>query len=168
MITNIDLTLRLLLATGLGGIIGLERERSHKVAGLRTHSLVALGSALLSVISIYLFENFPSVNGVSGLDYHIIANIVVGIGFIGGGAILRQGSRVMGTTTAATLWLVAGLGIAAGVGFLYGAFIAAGIGYLVLTLLWQVEKNLIQKVPYRELNGASGGFDENMDKPGVR
>lgn len=150
MITNTDLILRLLLATGLGGAIGFERERSHKVAGLRTHSLVALGSALLSVISIYIFEQFPSVNGVTGFDYHLIANIIVGIGFIGGGAILRQGPRVMGTTTAATLWVVAGLGIAAGMGFIYGAIAAAAIGYLVLTVLWQVEKRFIEKLPYHQ------------------
>jgi len=71
MLTNTDLILRLLLAAGLGGSIGLERERAHKVAGLRTHALVALGAALLSLISIYLFEAHPSVNGVSGFDYHI-------------------------------------------------------------------------------------------------
>lgn len=151
MITNADLILRLLLAAGLGGVIGFERERAHKVAGLRTHSLVAMGSALLSLISIFLFERYPSVNGVAGFDYHIVANIIVGIGFIGGGAILRRGSRVMGTTTAATLWLVAGVGIAAGLGFTYGAVAGAAIGYLVLTLLWQVEKRLIQKLPYQHI-----------------
>ena len=149
MITNADLILRLLLAAGLGGAIGLERERAHKVAGLRTHSLVAMGSALLSLISIFLFEKFPGPNGVTGFDYHLIANIIVGIGFIGGGAILRQGSRIMGTTTAATLWLVAGGGIAAGIGFTYGALAGAAIGYAILTLLWQVEKRLTTKLAYQ-------------------
>lgn len=151
MITNTDLVLRLLLAAGLGGAIGFERERAHKVAGLRTHSLVAMGSALLSLISIYLFEAYPSVNGVPGFDYHLIANIIVGIGFIGGGAILRQGSRVIGTTTASTLWLVAAIGMAAGLGFTYGALAGAAIGYVVLTLLWQVEKRLITKLPYQHI-----------------
>ncbi len=152
MITNTDLLIRLLLASGLGGVIGLERERSHKVAGLRTHTLVALGSALLAIISIYLFEKFPSVNGVTGFDYHLIANIIVGIGFIGGGAIIRDGSRVVGTTTAASLWLVAAIGIASGVGFIYGALISAAVAYVVLTLLWQVEKSFIRKVPYNHLD----------------
>jgi putative Mg2+ transporter-C (MgtC) family protein len=147
MITNTDLILRLLLASGLGGIIGLERERAHKVAGMRTHALVAMGSALLSLISIYLFETYPSVGGVAGFDYHLIANVIVGIGFVGGGAILRQGSRIVGTTTAATLWLVAGVGIAAGIGFLYGALAASVIGYLVLTALWHIEKKIVQKLP---------------------
>lgn len=152
MITNADLILRLLLAAGLGGAIGLERERAHKVAGLRTHSLVAMGSAFLSLISIFLFEKYPSVNGVAGFDYHIIANIIVGIGFIGGGAILRQGSRIMGTTTAATLWLVAGVGIAAGIGFTYAALVGAAIGCAILTLLWQVEKRLVPKLPYQHMD----------------
>ncbi len=128
-------------------MIGFEREWSHKVAGLRTHALVASGAALLSLISIYLFEKFPSVNGVTGFDYHLIANIVVGIGFIGGGAIMRQGAKVTGTTTASTLWLVAAIGMAAGIGFTFGAVASALIGYAVLTALWQLEKKFIRKMP---------------------
>lgn len=152
MITDTDLILRLLLAAGLGGVIGFERERAHKVAGLRTHAVVAMGASLLSLISIYLFEKYPSVNGVAGFDYHLIANVIVGIGFIGGGAILRQGSRIMGTTTAATLWLVAAVGMAAGLGFTFGAVAGAAIGYVLLTLLWQVEKRLINKLPYQHID----------------
>lgn len=160
-----DIILRLLLAAGLGGAIGLERERAHKVAGLRTHSLVAMGAALLSLISVYLFENFPSVNGMPGFDYHLIANVIVGIGFIGGGAILRQGPRIMGTTTAATLWLVAGVGIAAGVGFIFGALVSAAIGYAILTLLWQVEKRLVPKMPYQHIEKIINS-DEETEKFG--
>ncbi len=142
MLTDIDIISRLLTATVLGGVIGLERERSHKVAGLRTHALVSIGSALLSLVSIYLFESFPSVNGVAGFDYHLIANIIVGIGFIGGGAILRDGSRVMGTTTAASLWIVAAIGMASGLGFYYGAITTAAIVYFLLTVMWRFEKRL--------------------------
>lgn len=155
MVTNTDLILRLLLAAGLGGAIGFERERAHKVAGLRTHALVSMGAALLSLISIYLFEKYPSVNGVTGFDYHLIANIIVGIGFIGGGAILRQGPRIMGTTTASTLWLVAAIGIAAGIGFIFGAVVGAAVGYMVLTVLWQIEKRIIQKMPYQHIDEAN-------------
>lgn len=149
MITNFDLITRLLLAAGLGGAIGFERERAHKVAGLRTHSIVAMGAALLSIISIYGFEGMAQ--GLSFDPARIISNIIVGIGFIGGGAILRQGPRIMGTTTAATLWLVAAIGIAAGIGFTYAALAGAAIGYLVLTLLWQVEKRIIRKMPYQHI-----------------
>ncbi len=148
MLTNADLILRLLLAAGLGAAIGFERERAHKVAGLRTHALVSLGAALLALITIHLYETFPSVNGVPGFDYHLIANIIVGIGFIGAGAIMRHGSRIVGTTTASTLWLVAGVGMAAGLGFYMGALVGAAIGYLVLTLLWQVQTKIVAKVPY--------------------
>lgn len=147
MITETDLIIRLLLAAGLGGAIGLERERAHKVAGLRTHALVAMGAALLSIVSMH---GFGSVAGDSAFDpSRIISNIIVGIGFIGGGAILRQGPRIMGTTTAATLWLVAAIGIAVGIGFTGAALAAAAIGYLVLTVLWQIEKRWITKVPYQ-------------------
>src|SRR3989344_7665515 len=117
MISNADLILRLLLAAGLGGVIGLERERAHKVAGLRTHAMVAIGAALLSIISLYGFGD--ATEGTAYDPSRIISNIIVGIGFIGGGAILRQGPRIMGTTTAATLWLVAAIGIAAGIGFFF-------------------------------------------------
>jgi putative Mg2+ transporter-C (MgtC) family protein len=148
MLTNTDLILRLLLAAGLGAAIGFERERAHKVAGLRTHALVSLGAAMFSLITLYLYEAFPSVNGVSGFDYHLIANVIVGIGFIGAGTIMRHGSRIVGTTTASTLWLVAGVGMAAGLGFYMPALVGAAIGYLVLTLLWQVQTKIIAKVPY--------------------
>ena len=150
MISDTDLIVRLLLAAGLGGVIGFERERAHKVAGLRTHSLVAIGAALLSIISVYGFGDF--VDGSSFDPSRLISNIIVGIGFIGGGAILRQGSRIMGITTAATLWLVAAVGIATGIGFFVGAIAGAIIGYLVLTVLWHMEKRIIAKMPYHHID----------------
>ena len=140
---------RLLVAALLGGIVGFERERSGKVAGLRTHILVSVGASLASVISVYLFEHYPSIGGQSGFDYHLIANIIVGIGFIGAGTILRREDRVEGTTTAASLWAVAIIGIAAGLG-MYGAAIAStAIVYLVLAVLWLVEKYLTKEMRYR-------------------
>lgn len=138
---------RLAVAAVLGAAVGFEREWSHKVAGLRTHSLTAIGAALFSLITIFLFEKYPSVNGVAGFDYHLIANVVVGIGFIGAGAIMRKGARVIGATTAATLWLVAAVGLAVGLGFIYGALIATAVGYVVLLIFWQFEKRLIGKLP---------------------
>ncbi len=143
MISNPEILARLLIATVCGALIGLDRERSHKAAGLRTHSLVALGSALLALISFFLYENLPSVNGVNGFDYHLIANIIVGIGFIGGGAILRNGSHVTGTTTAASLWTVAAIGLAVGVGFYWGALFTAVIAYFLLTVVWRLERKVV-------------------------
>ena len=140
---------KLLVATLLGGIVGFERERSGKVAGLRTHVLVCLGAALASVISIYLFENYPSVNGEYGFDYHLIANIIVGIGFIGAGTILRRESKIEGTTTAASLWAIAIIGIAAGLGMYSAAIITTLIVYIVLAGLWLFEKYLTREMRYR-------------------
>lgn len=125
---------RILLALLLGAIIGFERERAHKVAGLRTHTLVCISSALITLLALYGIEN-SSTEGAT----RIISNIIVGIGFIGGGAILRQDSKVMGITTAATLWTVAAVGIAVGVGFTYAAILVTLISYIILTILWRVE-----------------------------
>lgn len=142
MIVETQFFIRLLLSAVLGGIIGLEREWSHKVAGLRTHALVALGATLLSIISI---SAFPQTQGMPMTSYdpaRIISNIIVGIGFIGGGAILRRGPRVHGITTAATLWITAVIGIAVGVGFIREAIFTTAVVYFVLTVLWLLEKKV--------------------------
>ncbi len=148
-----DVLSRLLVAAVLGGIIGFERERAHKAAGLRTHVLVSLGSALFTIISLLIYKTYPSLDGTTGFDYHIVANIIVGIGFIGGGAILRgnDGVHVSGTTTAASLWLIAAIGIAAGLGFSFAAVAATLIGYIVLTLLWYIEKRIAYRIGYGDL-----------------
>lgn len=131
---------RLALALLLGGIIGYEREKAHKVAGLRTHTLVCVASALISLVALYgLGESGKTSADASA---RIIANILVGIGFIGGGAILRTESRILGTTTAATLWTVAAVGIAVGVGFTYAAIAVTLISYLILTILWKIETRI--------------------------
>ena len=139
----------LLIAALLGGIIGFERERSGKVAGLRTHTLVCLGAALLSLISIRLFEDYPSISGGYGFDYHLIANIIVGIGFIGAGTILKRENKIEGTTTAASLWVVAAIGIASGLGMYVEAVTTTVIVYVILAGLWLVEKYLTREMRYR-------------------
>lgn len=150
-LTSLDWTMisRLLVATLLGGIVGFERERSGKVAGLRTHTLVSVGAALLSIISIKLFQIFPSVTGVAGYDYHLVANIVVGIGFIGAGTILRRENHIEGTTTAASLWVVSAIGIASGFGFYQEAVATTVVVYIVLAGLWLVEKYLTRDIRYK-------------------
>ena len=139
----------LLIAAVLGGLIGFERERSGKVAGLRTHSLVSLGAALLSLISIRIFELYPSVNGQYGFDYHLIANIIVGIGFICAGTILKKDNHIEGTTTAASLWVVAAIGIAAGMGLYVEAIMTTIVSYIILAGLWMVEKYLTREIRYK-------------------
>ncbi len=140
----LEIFLRILLATALGGVVGLERERSHKSAGLRTNALVAMGAALLTVISL-------SFGGAGSDPSRIISNIIVGIGFIGGGAIIREGHKVSGVTTAATLWVVAAIGIAVGMGFYREALFSAAVVYFILTMLWLIEKKANQKILYPSL-----------------
>ena len=115
--------LRLTVAAALGGSIGLERELRERQAGLRTHLVVCVGSALFTLVSAYAFVS-PKVDPT-----RIAAQIVSGIGFLGAGAIIRQGLSVRGLTTAATLWLVAAIGMASGAGY-YDAAVIATAGAL--------------------------------------
>jgi putative Mg2+ transporter-C (MgtC) family protein len=129
MNTLLDIILRLLLAAALGAGIGYQRERANKPAGLRTHILISLGSALFTVVSIFGFG--------AGVDpSRVAAGVVTGIGFIGAGVILRgvRGEHVVGLTTAASIWAVAAIGMAAGVGMYLIATIAAVIAVLVLMI----------------------------------
>src|SRR5580765_3551808 len=119
--------LRLALAGVLGGLIGLERELREREAGLRTHLLVAVGSALFTIVGAYGF------GGIRTDPTRIAAQVVTGIGFLGAGAIIRQGFSIRGLTTAATLWVVAAVGLAAGAGYYSGAVITTA---LVLLALW--------------------------------
>jgi putative Mg2+ transporter-C (MgtC) family protein len=129
-----DLALRMLVAAVLGAAIGLEREIHEHPAGMRTHLLVSLGSAIFTVLSIYGFE-FPS--GPSGAvatdTSRVAAQIVSGIGFLGAGAILKYGTSIRGLTTAASLWTTAAIGMAAGA----GEWLIAGVGtFIVVFSLW--------------------------------
>jgi putative Mg2+ transporter-C (MgtC) family protein len=128
-----EVFLRLALAAGLGGAIGLEREYRRKPAGLRTNMLIAIGSALFSVLSV-------EVGSAAGSPDRIAAQIVTGIGFLGAGAILRSGGNVQGLTTAATIWVNAAIGMAAGIGAYGIAYGAAGITLVVLVLLPLMER----------------------------
>jgi putative Mg2+ transporter-C (MgtC) family protein len=125
---------RLALAAVLGGLIGLERELDEKAAGVRTHMLVSVGSALFTIVSAYGFHEFLTEGGavVRADPSRIAAQIVTGIGFLGAGVILRRGLTVTGLTTAATLWLVAAIGMAAGAGFWSAALIATAGALLSL------------------------------------
>ncbi|MGH2996443.1 MAG: MgtC/SapB family protein [Gaiellaceae bacterium] len=131
----IEVLVRVALAGALGGAIGLERELRERGAGLRTHMLVAVGSALFTIVSAYGWRDFhfSTASGVVFDPTRIAAQIVTGIGFLGAGAIIRQGLSVRGLTTAATLWAVAAIGLAAGSGY-YSAAVITTI--VVLVALW--------------------------------
>jgi len=115
-----EVLLRIFVAAALGGAIGLERELRERQAGLRTHLVVSVGAALFTLVSAYGFHNFEGKVDPT----RIAAQIVSGIGFLGAGAIIRQGLSVRGLTTAASLWLVAAIGMASGAGYWDGALIA--------------------------------------------
>jgi len=126
--------LRLALAAVLGGLIGVERELREREAGLRTHLLVALGSALFTIVGAYGFDAFLNTGAsvVRADPTRIAAQIVTGIGFLGAGAIIRQGLSVRGLTTAATLWVVAAVGLAAGAGYYSVAVITTALVLIAL------------------------------------
>jgi putative Mg2+ transporter-C (MgtC) family protein len=128
-LTWLEALARIGAAAGLGGIVGLERELDEKAAGLRTHMLVAVGSALFTLVGAYGFSDFPS----RTVDpTRIAAQVVTGIGFLGAGLIFRQGFTIRGLTTAASLWLVAAIGMAAAAGFWKGAVIATIVALISL------------------------------------
>ena len=128
-IAALDVALRLLVAAGLSGAIGVERELRERAAGLRTHMLVGVGAALFTLVSAYAWGDFVFDRArVTAFDpTRIAAQIVSGIGFLGAGAILRQGLSVRGMTTAAGLWVAAAIGMAAGAGFYVAAVIATAV-----------------------------------------
>jgi putative Mg2+ transporter-C (MgtC) family protein len=128
----IDLILRLLLAALLGALLGLEREYRQKPAGLRTNILIAVGSALFTLMSIQLAHG-------GGTPDRIASQIVTGVGFLGGGAILRGRTSVHGMTTAATIWVNAAIGMAAGAGEAVMATAATVITLIVLVVLPPIE-----------------------------
>jgi putative Mg2+ transporter-C (MgtC) family protein len=122
--------IRLAAGAGLGAAVGVERELRDREAGVRTHLLVALGAALFTIVSAYGFREFA---GGSVDPTRIAAQIVTGIGFLGAGAIIREGLSVRGLTTAGSLWVVAGVGMACGAGYYWPAAVAAG---LTIVALW--------------------------------
>lgn len=155
---TLDSLIKLTLAALLSGIIGFEREHSHRPAGFRTHILVSVGSALVMITSVYITDKYA---GTIAIDpTRMSAQVISGIGFLGAGTILREGFSVKGLTTAASLWAVSCVGIAVGAGFYEGAIIATIVIYVTLNSLKKVVvkgkagkavyievKNLAEQVP---------------------
>ena len=132
--------LRLVLAVFFAGMIGFEREKHKAIikgtAGLRTHMLVALGSALLTILSFYFFEMYGAIADPG----RIVSYIILGIGFLGAGTIMSYKDRVVGLTTAASIWFVAALGICIAMGLYVIAIVSTAIAVIVLEL-WRFEKD---------------------------
>jgi putative Mg2+ transporter-C (MgtC) family protein len=128
----VDMVWRLLLAAGLGAALGVEREYRQKPAGLRTNVLIAVGSALFTILSLEVTRSVGDPSRVAG-------QIVTGIGFLGGGAIMRNRNTVHGMTTAATIWVNAAIGVGAGMGQYSLATFTAALTLVVLVLLPPIE-----------------------------
>jgi putative Mg2+ transporter-C (MgtC) family protein len=143
--------LRIAVATCLGGVIGYERDRHGRPAGLRTHMLVALASSTFMVISTHFvyFQHYAPTDLVTVDSSRIAASIVTGMGFLAGGAIMRTGLTVQGLTTAAALWLVGAIGMAGGAGMYAIAVFVTLIGVVALTLVRRFEDKDDQRVRRR-------------------
>lgn len=145
MIGEMEIIKRLLLATIIGGLIGVEREVNNRPAGLRTHILVTLGASLIMLVSI---DGLYRVNdGTVELSdpYRLAAQVVSGIGFLGAGTIMRTGNSINGLTTAASLWVSAGIGLAIGTGYYLGAIVTGVIVLIVLMSLGFFEQRFFTK-----------------------
>jgi len=156
MIVEWDMAIRLLMSCVLGGIIGYEREAHRKTAGLRTHILVSIGSCLIMILSINIYE---SVQGLTNADpTRLAAQVISGIGFLGAGSIIKDGPTVKGLTTAASLWVVSGVGLAVGSGYYMGAFMTTGLVFLTLSILSRFED--------KEYKSLVSLFITTVDMPG--
>lgn len=131
--TTIDILIRIGLAILIGGAVGWERESCDRPAGFRTHTLVCLGATVAMMTGVFVMKQYVDPTVVA--PAYIAAAVLSGIGFLGAGTILRSGTKVKGLTTAASLWSVAGLGLAVGSGFYFGAVVGAVIVILTLTIL---------------------------------
>ena len=137
---NSEVILRLAVAVGLGLLIGAERILVHKEAGMKTHALVSLGSAIFIIISETIAIQYTGLNGFD--PGRIASQVIVGIGFLGAGSIMLQGNRVLGLTTAGGLWVTAGIGMASGFGLFNLAAIATVLVLFILIAVYFFEKPL--------------------------
>lgn len=153
----LEIVVRLLLAGILGGIVGYEREHTHRPAGFRTHILVCVGSALVMITSEFIFEKYHLLTNAD--PARLGAQVISGIGFLGAGTIIRDGFNVKGLTTAASLWAVSCVGIAAGIGFYLGAIVATVLIFITLIVLKRLELIFPKKVRYKTF------FVESDNKP---
>jgi putative Mg2+ transporter-C (MgtC) family protein len=142
MITEIEILLRLLIAAGLGVVIGYERERQNQPAGLRTHMVLVTGSALAMIVSINLAVDYHGVT-TNGDPARLAAQVISGIGFLGVGAILRFGSNIKGLTTAASMWTMAVIGLSIGAGYYVAGAATTFILFVILAVVNVFEEKMI-------------------------
>jgi putative Mg2+ transporter-C (MgtC) family protein len=160
-LSDAELVQRLLLAAVLGGVLGFERELRQKSAGLRTNMLIAIGSALFTLMSYELAD------AASADPSRVAAQIVTGIGFLGAGAIMRTGSGIYGLTTAATIWVNAAVGVAAGGGEYRLALIATAVTLAVLLALSPLER-IIDRMSGNSAKDSKTAPDREASDPTTR
>lgn len=172
VVTEWELLLRLTLSCVLGGVIGYERQSRRKSAGLRTNVLVCLGSCLIMVLSQEIYQN---VEGLTNADpARLAAQVVSGIGFLGAGTIMKEGLTVRGLTTAACLWVVAGVGLAVGAGFYTGALFTSALVFGTLGTLSRLddwvshEKNMSISIQTIDTPGQVGKISDCLDVLNLR
>ncbi|WP_244816718.1 MgtC/SapB family protein [Caballeronia sp. Lep1P3] len=151
MLSNVELVSRLVMAAMLGSVIGFERERLSWAAGLRTHMLVCVGSALIMIVSAFGFADALKAEHVVLDPSRVAAQVVSGIGFLGAGSILMRGEIVRGLTTAASLWSVAAIGLAVGGGLYTASIAATAIILVILAGLKPLERRFITVRQRRQL-----------------
>ncbi len=143
MITDNEMVLRILVAFVLSGLIGLERQICRHQAGLRTHILVCVGSCLIMLTSLHVFDIYKSVANMD--PTRIAAGVITGIGFLGAGTIIRSPEGIRGLTTASSLWVVAALGLSIGCGFFKVSVVVTLLVLLVLLFLRGFERVMLNK-----------------------
>lgn len=149
MLNDWIIVFRLVLAAVLSGIIGFEREFHGRAAGFRTHILLCIGSTLVMLTSMHIFDIY--VGRVAVDPARIAAGVITGIGFLGAGAIMHSRSAVRGLTTAASLWVVAGIGLAVGSGLYFGSIVTTVLTIIALMFFGRLEHAMIRKDWYRTL-----------------
>lgn len=163
---DLEVMLRLLLASLLGGLIGLERELHGRPAGFRTHLLVSLGSALFMSVSLYFFQMYGGISANTAVRVdpaRVAAQIVVGIGFLGAGAIIRDKGSIRGLTTAACLWVAAAIGVACGAGMFAISLVVTAIALVSLLVLKQVE-GVLNKDTYQQVSVISADLPGQFER----
>ena len=152
MLTEMQMIVRLLIAAVLGSIVGLEREMHEKAAGFRTHILVCVGSCVIMLTSMHVFEMYKGIaNGDPG---RIAAQVVSGIGFLGAGTIIRSRASIVGLTTAASLWTIAGVGLAVGSGLYIVACFTTALIFASLFILSKIQDKISHKKKHLKKGGA--------------
>lgn len=147
-IGTLDIIARLLVALFLGVVIGTERVWAHKTAGMRTYALVSMGSALFVIVSNEMVKYYTGYSGLNPLM--IVSQIVVGVGFLGTGIIFSKDSKLMGITTATSLWVCAGIGMAAGFKLYNVAIVATILTLFIFIALWFLESRIKRSKLYKE------------------